>query len=176
MRIFASLGVCALFAASALAGPAAKPATRPAARQAPQGPVQIRSDKLKVQQKKRTAVFTGNVKTVQGELRIECRELTVRYAGEGSQAGSTGDVERMIFTGDVRIQQGDRRGHCERADYQRPAGRIVCTGKPWVIEGDNRIAGTRIIYLLDEDEVQVTQPRAVLTLPEDRKEQPVKGP
>jgi len=156
--------------------PTAKPAGKAVQRRAPEGPVEIRSDTLKVHQKKHTAVFTGNVRAVQGELRIRCRELTVRYSGEGARASTTtGDIEQMLFTGDVHIHQADRRGHCERADYQRPAGRIVCTGDPWVIEGDNRIAGDRIVYLLDADEVRVTRPRAVLQLPADGGTRPGKG-
>lgn len=172
------LGCTAWLALAALAGPAqpVAPPAKAAARPMPEGPVEIHSDALKVLQKKRTAVFSGNVRAVQGELRIRCQKLTVRYAAEGAKAGSSGDIEQMVFTGDVHIRQAERRGHCERADYQRPAGRIVCTGNPWVVDGDNRIKGDRIVYLLEADEVEVTRPRAVLHLPENRAARPDKGP
>ncbi len=163
---------CGFPAGVGLTAPAAQASPGSAA---PSGPVQIRSDALKVLQKKRTAVFTGNVQTVQGDLRIRCKELTVRYAGDDAKEAKR-DIEQMVFTGDVHILQGERRGHCERADYQRPAGRIVCTGDPWVVEGDNRITGDRIVYLLDADEVRVTRPRAVLQLPEDRGDKPRQAP
>jgi lipopolysaccharide transport protein LptA len=135
-------------------------------------PVDIRSDRLTVHQKEQRAVFWGNVKTVQGDLEIRCDKLTVTYAGEkdgGSKAAGAkaGEVKQMVFTGSVSITQNNRRGHCEKAVYDRVAGRIVCTGNPWVVEGDNRIRGERIVYLLEEDEVRVTRPQAVIRFPEE---------
>jgi len=134
-------------------------------------PVDIRSDRLTVHQKKQRAVFEGNVKTVQGDLEINCEKLTVTYTGEKDGAKGAGvkagEVKQMVFTGSVSITQKNRRGHCERAVFDRVAGRIVCTGNPWVVEGENRIRGERIVYLLKEDEVRVTRPQAVIRLPED---------
>ena len=52
-------------------------------------------------------------------------------------------------------------------EYDRPAGRIVCTGKPWVVEGANRIRGDVIEYLLKKDEVRVTEPRAIFEMPDE---------
>ena len=160
------LGLLALGAFARGAEPAPAP-TKPAAEgRRPQGPVQIRSDELTVQQKQRSAIFSGNVQTVQGELTILSRRLDVHYSGSSNEPGAAGDIRSMVFTGDVRIAQGERRGHCQRAEYDRPRGRIVCTGDPWVVEGENRIEGERIIYLLERDEVRVVRPKAVLTLPE----------
>jgi lipopolysaccharide transport protein LptA len=130
-------------------------------------PVDIQSDRLTIHQKKQRAVFEGNVKTVQGELKINCEKLTVTYAGEKDKNAKSGEIKQMVFTGTVSITQKNRRGHCEKAVYDRVAGRIVCTGKPWVVEGENRISGERIVYLLEEDQVRVTRPQAVIRLPED---------
>ena len=130
-------------------------------------PVDIRSDHLTIHQKNQRAVFKGNVKTVQGELEINCEKLTVTYAGDKDKTAKAGEIKQMVFTGSVSITQKNRSGHCERAVYDRVAGRIVCTGKPWVVEGENRIRGERIVYLLEEDEVRVTRPQAVIRLPED---------
>jgi lipopolysaccharide transport protein LptA len=129
--------------------------------------VDIRSDHLTVHQKKHRAVFTGNVKTVQGELEIRCEKLTVTYAGEKDPRAKAGEIKQMLFSGSVSIVQKNRRGHCDRAVYDRVAGRIDCTGKPWVVEGENRIRGERIVYLIEEDEVRVTRPQAIIRLPED---------
>jgi lipopolysaccharide transport protein LptA len=141
---------------------------------APSAPVDIRSDHLTVHQKEHRAVFTGNVRTVQGDLEIRCEKLTVTYSGEkdgGSKAAAAkaGEIKQMLFSGSVSIVQKKRRGHCNRAVYDRVAGRIVCTGKPWVVEGENRIRGERIVYLLEEDEIRVTRPQAVIRLKEDGK-------
>lgn len=130
-------------------------------------PVDIQSDRLTIHQKEQRAVFEGNVKTVQGELKINCEKLTVTYTGEKDKSAKAGEIKQMVFTGSVSITQKNRSGHCEKAVYDRVAGRIVCTGKPWVVEGENRISGERIVYLLEEDQVRVTRPQAVIRLPED---------
>jgi lipopolysaccharide export system protein LptA len=130
-------------------------------------PVDIKSDRLTIHQKEQRAVFEGNVKTVQGELKINCEKLTVIYAGEKDKSAKAGGIKQMVFTGSVSITQKNRSGHCEKAVYDRVAGRIVCTGKPWVVEGENRIRGDKIVYLLEEDQVRVTRPQAVIRLPED---------
>ncbi len=72
----------------------------------------------------------------------------------------------MVFEDSVSIEQKARRGHCQRAEYDRQAERIICTGDPWLVEGKNRVRGVRIVYLLQLDEVRVTQPRAMIELPE----------
>jgi len=130
-------------------------------------PVDIKSDRLTIHQKEQRAVFEGNVKTVQGELKINCEKLTVTYAGEKDKTSKSGEIKQMVFTGSVSITQKNRKGHCDKAVYDRVAGRIVCTGKPWVVEGENRIQGDRIVYLLEEDQVKITRPQAVIRLPED---------
>lgn len=132
----------------------------------PEGPVDIRSDRLVVQKKSHRAVFSGKVRVVQGDLTIRCAKLVVSYSDKQSEPGL---ITRMVFSGEVSIEQQDRKGHCERADYDRAAGLIVCTGKPWVVEGTNRVEGERIEYLLSRDEVKVIRPRAVINLPADDK-------
>jgi lipopolysaccharide export system protein LptA len=133
---------------------------------APEGPVDIRSDSLTVHQKKHRAVFSGNVQAVQGDLTIRCRQLTVSYLNPDDQKTKAGKIRMMVFEGEVAITQGLRKGHCQRAEYDRPKGRIVCTGNPWVIEGKNKIRGERIVYYLEKDEVRVVRPRAVIHLEE----------
>jgi len=91
----------------------------------------------------------------------------VTYAGEKDKSDKAGEIKQMVFTGSVSITQKNRRGHCEKAVYDRVAGRIVCTGKPWVVEGENRIRGDSILYLLEDDQVRVKRPQAVIRLPED---------
>ncbi len=162
------LAICLL----ALAAPAA--AAEPAA----DPPLHIRSERLRVLQREGRAVFSEKVEAVQGDLRIRCDELEVRYAraarGAADRSPASREIERMWFRGAVDITQAaagdraERRGRCREAEYDRVARRLVCTGDPWVEEGPNRVAGERILYLLDRDEVQVVRPRAVLEVPPPR--------
>lgn len=131
-------------------------------RKLPQAPVQIRAERLRVEQKERRAVFEEAVEARQGDLMVRCQRLEVSYAGEGDRRARAGEILMMQFSGEVEIEQGERRGHCLQASYDRPAGILVCTGDPWVTEGPNRITGERIEYLLEAGEVRVQRPRAVI--------------
>lgn len=141
---------------------------------APEGPVDIRSDSLTVHQKKHRAVFSGNVEAVQGDLTIRCHRLTVSYLNPDDPKTKASKIRMMVFEGDVSITQGLRKGHCQRAEYNRPKGRIICTGAPWVVEGENKIRGERIEYFLEKDEVKVVRPRAVIRLEETKEGEPEK--
>jgi lipopolysaccharide export system protein LptA len=160
------------FSSPTLAGEEKTSSRTPA--RTPEGPVDIRSDSLTVHQKKHRAVFSGNVQAVQGDLTIRCQRLTVSYQNPDDQKTKASKIRMMVFEGDVSITQGLRKGHCQRAEYDRPKGRIVCTGTPWVIEGENKIRGDRIVYFLEKDEVRVTRPRAVIQLEETKEEGPEK--
>ena len=128
-------------------------------------PVQILSDTLKVFHKRHSAIFSGNVRAIQGDLHVSCRELTVKYSA--SHGGKNkGKILSMLFSGDVLITQGARKGHCEQALYTRQNSRMLCTGDPWVIDGNSKIHGDEITYLLDKDEVRVKNPKAVLDVSE----------
>jgi lipopolysaccharide export system protein LptA len=129
------------------------------------GPVQIQSETLTVHQKTQSALFSGNVVVTQKELTIRCQKLEVTYAEDKETQNKGGSISRMVCSGSVVIEQKSRKGACEVAEYDRLGGKISCTGNPWVVEGDNRIEGERIDYLLAEDEVRVTRPKAILVLP-----------
>lgn len=130
-----------------------------------EGAVDIRSDRLVVHQKKRMAVFSGNVKTVQDNITVFCDKLEVHYASDDGSGSGIGMIKNMVFIGSVLIVQKNRKGHCERAEYHRKEGRIECTGDPWVVEGHNRVEGDRIEYFLKKDEVRVVRPKAQIRIP-----------
>lgn len=131
-------------------------------------PLHIQSDRLEISERERRAIFSGHVEAKKGDLVIRCDRLEVSYAlpkrSEAKAPLAEGDIRSLVCTGNVEVEQGERLGHCERADYDHRAERLVCTGKPWVTEGENRVEGERITYLLDRSEVQVEKPRAVLHL------------
>ena len=129
-----------------------------------EGPVNIRSDKLVVDQKRSQAIFSGSVRVVQDTLQISCQRLVVTYSGQDESGQESGKIKRMKFSGQVAIEQKSRQGHCDQAVYLHARRSIVCTGDPWVKEGENLIRGERIEYLLDQDQVLVEKPRAVIHL------------
>jgi lipopolysaccharide transport protein LptA len=136
--------------------------------QAPKdSPLRIESKRFSVLHKSNQAVFEKKVVITRDDVTIRCDRLEVNYvkgSGGGERSGGFGrsDIKSMLLTGDVMIEQGERRGHCEKADYNGKTGRLVCTGDPWVAQGANRVRGEKIIYHTHKDEIQVIKPRAVL--------------
>lgn len=128
-------------------------------------PLEILSDSLRVLQKQHKAIFHGNVRANQGDLAIRSDVLSVHYLAKTKNTAQ--DIATMVFEGNVSIAQETRKGHCQKAIYDRPKASLTCLGDPWVVDGPNRIHGEEIVYLLRQDEVQIKKPKATIQIPED---------
>lgn len=132
-------------------------------------PVEIESDKLEVMDRQSTAIFTGNVTLVQGDLLLRTVKLTVYYTqpapaatastapDAGQNAGSvipaqTGggpasagtEVERMIAEGKVYLDKGGQVVTGDRGEFEMKKGTMVVTGNEVVLtEGPNVVVGCR---------------------------------
>ena len=90
------------------------------------------------------AIFKGNVVVTGTNLRITCDRIDTTLASQNdrpapgtSQNTTAEDIERfktIVATGKVRITQGDREAHCERAEVLPREGKIVLTGGPVVMD------------------------------------------
>lgn len=135
-------------------------------KQIPALPVEILSDSLRVLQKQHKAIFQGNVRANQGNLAIRSDSLSVHYLAKTKTAAQ--DIATMVFEGNVSITQETRKGHCQKAIYDKPKASLTCLGNPWVVDGPNRIHGEEIVYLLGQDEVQIKKPKATILIPEEK--------
>lgn len=124
-------------------------------------PVDISSDSLVVEHDKSRAVFSGQVSIRQDRLEITCDKLVVEYGRADAEAPA---IERMLFSGQVKISMDERRGGCRSAEYLRSVRRVVCSGDAWLTQGQNRITGETIEYHLESRRVTVRKPKAVLHL------------
>lgn len=104
-------------------------------------PVEIVSDRLRVDQTAGTALFTGDVFVVQGEMRMSAEELLVLYA-EGD-AGS-GRIERMEASGGVLLVMGDQAAEAREGVYTPATGTVTMTGEVLLTQGPNTISGQRL--------------------------------
>ena len=64
-------------------------------------------------------------------------------------------IERVIAGGNVKIQQGLRVAHCQKAVFYNLDQKLVLTGDPKVSEGDNIVLGDEIILDIDKNRVEV---------------------
>ena len=77
--------------------------------------------------------------------------------------------DRLHATGHVRVAQGDRRGRCEEATYERLANTIVCRGKAQVTQGCDEVRGESIEFDLGRKRVRVVGAASVLIQPDEAK-------
>ena len=68
-------------------------------------PIQITSNRLDFDYKKRKTVFQGSVNVVQGEIILDCDMLTVSF--RETEGGQT--LENVAADGNVKIRQGNAR-------------------------------------------------------------------
>jgi len=124
-------------------------------------PVQIDAKSLEVQDKKKTATFTGNVKVVQGDTTMTCRTLEVFYGQElgigaadtpvvktNSTAGVVPNAQniRLIRAhGDVLVVSKDQNATGDVGIYDLQAKTITLTGNVVLSQGKNVIHGDKLI-------------------------------
>ena len=113
-------------------------------------PITVKSNEMNADNTAKTAVFFGKVVAKQGEVTIFSDKLIVSYAEKG------GDVEKIEAFGNVRIVQLNRTGFSDQAVYESSSGRIVMTGSPRVVQGDDSIRGKVITYYVDDEKSYVT--------------------
>jgi lipopolysaccharide export system protein LptA len=124
-------------------------------------PVQIDAKNLEVQDKKKTATFSGNVKVVQGDTTMTCRTLEVFYGQElGVAASDTPLVKTNSTTavvpnaqnirlirarGDVLVVSRDQNATGDVGIYDLAAKTITLTGNVVLSQGKNVIHGDKLI-------------------------------
>ncbi len=139
-----------------------EPATADAARSAPKSatsfgnssePIDIVSQRLDVDDLKKSAVFTGGVKAVQGTTSLSSPEMTVNYDGSAVPASAAkdasaqggGKVKRVTATNPVVLTQADGQTVTSRtADFDAVNQKAVLEGDVVMAQlPDKRAAGDR---------------------------------
>lgn len=133
----AALTVALIVAAVAVAQPLSKA-------DVDSGPIVITSDTLWADSKASTALFKGNVVAKTNDITLRADRMTVHYS-EG------GDVRKIDVEGNVKLLKEERTVTSEKALYLSKEEKIIFTGEPMVVEGQNVITGSEITYLIDED-------------------------
>ena len=95
------------------------------------------------------AVCTGRVRVRRGDVQLRCKNLTVRFDEQGK-------LYELICQGAVRFRRGDaEEASGDRAHYTRDQAKVVLEGKAKLRRGHARLAGDRVIFMLDDDQVRV---------------------
>jgi lipopolysaccharide export system protein LptA len=127
-------------------------------------PIQIESARLDVQDKKKQATFSGNVKVVQGDTTMTSKTLDVFYEGDQGTAktpaktpaknapmqqaspGPTGSssIKRLEAKGDVVVTQKDQVVTGDSAIFDTKTNLITMTGGVVLTQCQNVLKGDRL--------------------------------
>jgi lipopolysaccharide export system protein LptA len=107
-------------------------------------PVEVTSDQLAVNQTDGTALFTGNVVVVQGDMRLAAESVRVEYAKDDKSK-----VERITASGGVTLVSATDAAEGSEAVYTVANGEVVMTGDVLLTQNGGTIAGQKLIVDLD---------------------------
>jgi len=101
-------------------------------------PVEVAADNLDVDQGDGTAIFTGNVRIGQGDMRLSAPRVRVVY--QEDQSG----IESLQATGGVTLVSGEDAAEAARADYNIETGLIAMQGNVLLLQGANALSAERM--------------------------------
>ena len=122
--------------------------------------IHITSDLLTTDDEAGYAEFSGNVRAVQDTTIIHSDRLKIYYkqGGDGSPsvAGDPGAVEKIVATGNVKINFGDKTAVSETAEYMTDSQIVVLSGdNTKVTTADESISGAKITLYRADGRVKV---------------------
>lgn len=123
-------------------------------------PISIAADQMMSTEKTNSVTFKGDVDATQGGLRIRSDEMTVHYSAAGGVKDASGkdvsqQVDKIICTGNVEITRDDWLGTSKKMTYLAKKREILLTGNAKFWQGQNMVAGEKIIYYMDEGRSEV---------------------
>ncbi len=102
-------------------------------------PVQVDADSLTVNQADGTAVFSGNVRVGQGEMRLAAATVRVEYAADGKA------IRQLHASGGVTLASASDAAEAREAVYTIADGHVVMTGDVLLTQGQSAISGQKLV-------------------------------
>jgi lipopolysaccharide export system protein LptA len=107
-------------------------------------PVEVTAQEFTVNNADGTAVFTGAVKVVQGEMTLTAGEVRVVYDPDGNA------IRQLLASGGVSITNLGDAATANQADYTIDSGVIVLTGGVRLAQGPSAMAGEKLTINLKD--------------------------
>lgn len=101
-------------------------------------PVEVQADQLAVNNSDGTAVFSGNVRVVQGEMVMAAGEVLVKYGTDQKS------IDQLIASGGVTITNLGDAAESKEAVYTIDSGVIVLSGDVMLTQGPSAMAGQKL--------------------------------
>jgi lipopolysaccharide export system protein LptA len=126
-------------------------------------PLEITSDRMRSENGGEKIIFSGNVESYKGELKITSDIMEVYNSKD------TKETDEIVALGNVFITRGLKKATGDRAVYIDKLQKIILTGTPkataW--EEENMIEGREMIFLLDKDRFVVNERVRMKIYPKD---------
>jgi lipopolysaccharide export system protein LptA len=94
-------------------------------------------------------IFKGNVIARQKDIVIYADSMEAIIVEDGK------GIDRATAGGNVKIQQGLRVANCQKAIFYNRDQKMVLTGEPRIVDGDNTVSGDEIIFDIEKNRVEV---------------------
>ncbi|HEW81698.1 MAG TPA: hypothetical protein ENH18_04925, partial [Nitrospirae bacterium] len=118
--------------------------------------ITITSETLTTDNKSNTAIFEGSVIAKTTDITLYSDRMIVSYSD------AENSIKEIHAIGHVKVLSKERVIFSEEASYFNKEEKIIFTGNPKAIEGNNVITGTQIIYFLQDDRTLIEGSRVIL--------------
>ncbi len=119
-------------------------------------PIIITSETLTADNKNSTAIFEGTVVAKTDAVTMYSDKMTVYYDNARNK------VTKIHALGRVKVHKEEKALFSDEAIYLEEEDKIIFTGNPKAVDGENVISGTQIIFYLKDDRAEVQGSRVVL--------------
>ena len=133
-------------------------------------PIEITSDRMRSENGGVKIVFSGNVVSYKGDLKITSDIMEIYNTKDNKE------IDEIVAIGNVVITRGTKRAIGDRAVYLDKLQKIILTGTPYATawEEDNMIEGRELIFLMEKDRFIANQRVRMKIYPKDKKNNPKK--
>ncbi|MBO3758789.1 LptA/OstA family protein [Ciceribacter sp. L1K23] len=120
-------------------------------------PIQIESDELQFREQEKSAIFSGNVKVVQGTTMLRSGRMVVHYRGEGTAVTSgNADIEKIDVSDTVFLSSGTQQATAEKGFFNLDTEIFVLEGDRVVLsEGQNVFVGCKLTVQMRSGEARL---------------------
>jgi lipopolysaccharide export system protein LptA len=111
--------------------------------------IHVTADSLSSESNAKFAEFKGNVKVTQGNFTITSDSLKILYKEGGGEkkAGTAESIEKIIATGNVKIESEETTALSQQAEYDTNSMIMVLTGDDSrVLNKKNSVTGSKITF------------------------------
>lgn len=126
------------------------------------GPIVVTSETLTADNNAHTALFERNVVAKTTDMTIYADTMLVYYRE------NSGDVTKIESSGNVRVLRNTRIITSQKAVYHADEDKVIFTGDPRAVDGENVVTGTKMTYFISDDRSFVENSKVFLKNKKDK--------